>query len=50
VSPDGQWGPASQATAERGKFLFDWMVSEAVRRIRETLDQVEALRGKETGA
>jgi len=47
VSPGGQWGPASRATAERGRQLVDWMVAEGVRQIRATIAQVEALRGKE---
>ncbi|MHB0937022.1 MAG: creatininase family protein [Armatimonadota bacterium] len=47
VSPEGQWGRASQASAERGERDVAWMVENAVQRIREAVAQVDALRGKE---
>jgi creatinine amidohydrolase len=43
VSPQGQWGRASQASASRGERDIAWMVTETVRRIRETVAKVEAL-------
>lgn len=48
VSPLGQWGRASQATAERGQQDFAWMVTNAVRSIQEAITRVEALRAQQT--
>ncbi|MHB9024980.1 MAG: creatininase family protein [Armatimonadota bacterium] len=43
ISPDGNWGCPSQATAERGARDLAWMVKETVRRIQEAYDYLDTL-------
>jgi len=44
LSPQGQWGAASSATAERGQRDLDWMAANAVQQIRAAMAQLDALR------